>query len=164
MQRTLLLVLSGYTGTVRRMWRTISKENWRKPMVCGTSLQARIFPDSCLICPNGSSDSKSRAVTILLSCISRDEKGLILMHCLYLWNAKLTETQIFRELFWIEELSNRIKELSNWIKDLLNLIKALLNSIRELLNATKELFNLIRELFYSIRELFNSIRELYISV
>ena len=54
-----------------------------------------------------------------------------------LWNAKLTETQIF-------------SELSNWIK--------------ELFNSIRELFNSIRELFNSIRELFNSIRELSIYV
>ena len=50
-----------------------------------------------------------------------------------IWNAKLTETQIFRELSnWIKELSNWIKELSNWIKELFNSIRELFNSIREL--------------------------------
>ena len=44
-----------------------------------------------------------------------------------LWNAKLTETQIFRELsIEIESsLSNWITELSNSIRELFNLIRAL---------------------------------------
>ena len=67
-----------------------------------------------------------------------------------IWNAKLTESQIFSELSIEIELSNWIKELSNWIK--------------ELFNSIRELFNSIRELFNSIRELFNSIRELSIYV
>ena len=48
------------------------------------------------------------------------------------WNAKLTETRIFRELSIEIENSNWIKELSNSIKELFNSIRELFNSIIEL--------------------------------
>ena len=50
-----------------------------------------------------------------------------------IWNAKLTETRIFRELSnWIKELSNSIKEIFNSISELFNSIRELFNSIIEL--------------------------------
>ena len=74
----------------------------------------------------------------------------------YLWNAKLTETQIFRELSIEIESS-----LFNWRA--LYLIIDLSNSNRELSYSNKELSNTtypIRELFNWIIELFNWIIEL----
>ena len=60
-----------------------------------------------------------------------------------IWNAKLTETQIFRVLS-IEELSILIIELSNLNRQLSNSIKELSNTrypIRELFNWIIELCN-----------------------
>ena len=53
----------------------------------------------------------------------------------YLWNAKLTETRIFREL----SIEIDYRELSNWIKELSYSIKELFNSIRELFNSIRSI-------------------------
>ena len=73
-----------------------------------------------------------------------------------LWNAKLTETQIFRELSIEIRALYLIKELSILIIELSILIIELSNSNRELSNSIKELSNTT----YPIRELFNWIIEL----
>ena len=87
-----------------------------------------------------------------------------------LWNAKLTETQIFRELS-IEIKSSLIElKSSNSIRELFNSIRELFNSIKELSVALciciiiertnwKELSYCIKQLSISTRELSNSFKD-----